>query len=155
MTLPVDDKSLETGFCLGVYDVTVDAGPRVHLPNAVVRDLLDREVGTVWVFPDPAGPRLIICPDLSRPAYVRLAQENLPASLPAGKAAREFICTGRRIPFRDHGRVSVASFSPAGFLAGAGDLVVIVGTGLWFEVWRRDDWLTQQEAPRNPPGTDS
>ena len=67
MTLPIDDKLIETGFCLGAHDVTVDIGPRIRLPKAVLRVLPDRGVGDVWIYPDPTGPRLIVCPDLSRP----------------------------------------------------------------------------------------
>jgi DNA-binding transcriptional regulator/RsmH inhibitor MraZ len=145
MILPVDDKLFAKGFCLGVYEVTVDAGPRIRLPRPVARILLDREVERVWVFPDPTGPRLIICPDCSRRIYIKVAQENLPKSSPAGKAYREFICDGRPIALRDHGWISVASFSSEGFTAGADDSVVIVGTGLWYELWRQDDWFTSAE----------
>ena len=77
---------------------------------------------------------------------MKAAKVNLPASLPVGRANREFLCSGRQITLSDHGRISVASFGPTGFQAGAGDTVVVVGTGLWYELWQQEDWLENREA---------
>jgi DNA-binding transcriptional regulator/RsmH inhibitor MraZ len=140
MTLPIDNKPIEMGFCTGIYDVTVDVGPRIRLPRTVLRVLVDHDVKDVWIYPDPTGRRLIICPDPNRPDYVRAARRNLPKFLAAGRAEREFICSARNVVLADHGRLSVASFAPTGFHAAATDLLVIVGTGLWYEVWRQEDW---------------
>jgi len=141
MALPVGED-LSEGFCSGIYEVTVDVGPRIRLPRDIIKTLLNHQIETLWVYPDPTGPRLIVIPDSNRQAYMRIARENLPASLPSDRACREFLCAGRQIPVRNHGRISVASFHAEGFSSGVADTVVIIGTGLWYELWRQDDWFT-------------
>ena len=141
MFLPINDAIVTDGFCWGLYEATVDAGPRIRLPRAIIRILKQRKVEQLWLYPDPTGPRLIICPGQSRPAYMEAAQENLPKSLEPGEAYRKFICAGECIAFRDHGRVSITAQFNREFKAEAGEQVVIVGVGLWYELWRQDDWL--------------
>lgn len=144
--LPLDNESLTNGFCRSFYEVTIDKGPRIRLPAAIIKVLQEHKVTQLWLYSDPTGPRLIICPEQNRPIYVKLAKQNLPASMEFGEAYRHFICTAETIPFRDHGRISTAAKINREFKAEVGQQVVIVGTGLWYELWRQDDWYKHCEA---------
>jgi DNA-binding transcriptional regulator/RsmH inhibitor MraZ len=146
MPLPLDDNVVEDGFCWGLYEVTVDRGPRIRLPAGIIKVLESHKVKELWLYPDPTGRRLIICPEQNRPTYIAAAKQNLPDSMEPDEAYRKFICAGEAIPFRGHGRISIAVKFNRDFKAEAGQQVVIVGTGPWYELWRQDDWFDACEG---------
>jgi len=146
MLPPKNDDNLTNGFCWSFYEVTVDKGPRIRLPAAIIKVLQVHKVTQLWLFSDPTGPRLIICPEQNRPTYVKLAKQNLPASMEFGEAYRHFICTAEAILFKGHGRISIAAKLNREFKAEVGRQVVIVGLGLWYELWRQDDWYERCET---------
>jgi DNA-binding transcriptional regulator/RsmH inhibitor MraZ len=150
MDLPLDNDNLPDGFYWGIHEVTVDEGPRIRLPAAIVRTLSEHRVRELWLYPDPAGPGLIICPDPSRAQYIKLAKRHLPSSMKPADAYRKFICTGERVELRDHGRLSLTTAFHPRLRVARGEQVVILGTGLWYEVWRQDDWLAKDPRPRTP-----
>jgi len=139
MLLPLNDRIFKNGFRWGEYEVTVDIGPRIRLPRPVVKVLKDQKVRRLWRYPDPTGPRVIICPEQSRLTYVKLAKQHLPASMESGEAYRKYICAGEVVLFRDHGRISITTVCNKHMVMIAGQPVVIVGTGLWYEVRKQDD----------------
>lgn len=141
MPLPLDDKSVEKGYCFGEYEVTVDVGPRIRLPRPMLKILKERKVQEVWRYPDPTGPRMVICPAQNRLTYIKLVKQHLPESIESDKANRRFICTGEPVILGEHGRVSITSTCKRNIHIEAGQEVVIIGVGLWYEVWRKDDWL--------------
>lgn len=133
---------LEGGFCCQTREVTVDTGPRIRLPQAMVRTLQHNAVTELWIYPDPTGPRLILCPAQYRERYITVARANLPGTMSLEEAFRRFICTGEQVSLRHHGRISIAPRYPTDFTVAVGEQVVIVGTGRWYELWREDDWLS-------------
>jgi DNA-binding transcriptional regulator/RsmH inhibitor MraZ len=155
MELPFDDDIFRNGYCWGLDEITVDRGPRIRLPTAVVRTLAEHKVVKLWLYPDPTSPGLILCPDPSREQYIKLAKSHLPSSMKPADAYRNFICAGESVDFRKHGRLSITVTFNQRLTVAQGEQVVLLGTGLWYELRRRDDWLTQHETPSDPPGTDS
>ena len=149
LPFPLNDNVIEAGFCWGEYEVTLDTGPRIRLPRSVVKVLKDHEVCRLWRYPDPTGPRIIICPEQSRLTYMKLAEQHLPASMESGEAYRKYICTGEVVLFRDHGRISITAVCNKHMDVVAGQQVVIVGTGLWYEVWKQDEWLGNSNRGMN------
>lgn len=141
MDLPFDDDALREGPYWGIDEVTVDQGPRIRLPASIVRTLGQHKVKGLWLYPDPTGPGLIICPDHSRERYIALVRRHLPSSMKPADAFRKFVCTGELVPFRNHGRISIATAFNHGLKVTRGEQVVIIGTGLWYELWRQEDWL--------------
>jgi DNA-binding transcriptional regulator/RsmH inhibitor MraZ len=141
MPLPLDDKSVEKGYCLGEYEVTVDVGPRIRLPRPILKVLKDHKVLEVWRYPDPTGQRMVICPAQNRLTYIKLAKQHLPESIEPDEANRRFICTGEPVNLSDHGQVSITLACNRNLNIVAGQQVVIIGVGHWYEVWRQDDWL--------------
>ncbi len=140
MLLPFDDKVLNKGFCWGVYESTVDVGPRIRLSRAIVKVLKRHKVSELWRYPDPTGRRIIICPSRSRLTYIKAAKQNLPSSMELEQAYRKFICSGEPIPFKEHGKVSITTGCNENLRITVGQQVVIVGVGFWYEVCRLDDW---------------
>lgn len=146
MLLSLDDDIVRDGFCWGLYEITADKGPRIRLPATVIRVLQEHKVTQLCLFPDPTAPRLIICPEQNRRTYIKAVKQNLPASIESDEGYRKFICAGEAIPFRGHGRISIAAKFNREFKVVAGHQVVILGTGLWYELWRQDDWYEHCEA---------
>jgi DNA-binding transcriptional regulator/RsmH inhibitor MraZ len=141
MLFSVNDASLEGGFCWGEFEITVDTGPRIRLPRSVIQTLNSHKVKELWRFPDPTGPRMIICPGQKRQAYIEVAKQNFPTQLEAGEAYRRFICTGTQVILRDHGKVSITAACNRSLKVEAGEQVSLVGVGPWYELWRGDDWF--------------
>lgn len=142
MSLLFNDDDTTGGFCWGVAEITVDQGPRIRLPAAIANTLTEHEVTNLWLYGDPTGPRLIICPGQFREKYIQLAKSHFPTSLETAEAYRIFICTGTNVPWRHHGRISITTLFNRKLKVASGERVVIIGTGLWYEVWRQEDWLT-------------
>jgi hypothetical protein len=42
--LPLDDDILRDGFCWGLCEITVDRGPRIRLPKAVIKIMKQHKV---------------------------------------------------------------------------------------------------------------
>ncbi len=141
MSLPIDDNLFEDGDYVGEYEVTVDGGPRIRLPRAVIRLLKGRGVNKLWLFADPTGPRMIICPEPNRKTYIKMAKQSFPASMEATEAYRKYICTGRPMPLSNSGNLSITSAYNRSLKIMAGQRVVLVGVGPWYELWRQDDWF--------------
>lgn len=131
----------KNGFCCGTYEVTAHIGPRIRLPADIVRTFREHNVQELWIYPDPTGRRLILCPDSSRDSYIKTALKNLPQSWTKEEGIRRFICTDTSVVLRKHGRISIGQWYPTEFGVMAGKPVVVVGTGLWYELWRAEDWL--------------
>jgi DNA-binding transcriptional regulator/RsmH inhibitor MraZ len=150
MDVPLDDDAFQKGFCWGLDEITVDQGPRIRLPAAVVRTLAQHKVKGLWLYPDPTGPGLIICPDPSREQYIKLAKRHLPSSMKPADAYRTFVCAGESVRFRNHGRISITTAFHQRLKVARGEQVVIIGTGLWYEVWRQEDWPANEERQTSP-----
>jgi DNA-binding transcriptional regulator/RsmH inhibitor MraZ len=140
MTLPIDDKLFENGYCVGCYVATIDKGPRIRLPRVIITALKKHKVRQLWRFPDPTGARIILCPAQNRQTYVDVVKQNLPPNIDPGEAQRRFICAGTPVTVADHGRVSITLVFNEHIKVVAGEQVVIVGAGQWYELWRQDDW---------------
>ena len=146
MALPLDDKLFEEGFCWGVYEITVDEGPRIRLPRAAAKVLEDHEVERLWRFPDPSGPRMILCPDVNRNAYVKAVKQSLAGAKDHGMAYRRFVCVGEPVTVVGHGRVSITSAVSNHMGITAGRTVILIGIGPWYELWKQDDWFGSTEG---------
>lgn len=70
---------------------------------------------------------MIICPDQNRLTYVKVAKQHLPTAMGSDEAYRTYICAGEVIPFRGHGRISIAAKFNREFKVVAGQQVVILG----------------------------
>lgn len=91
MILPVNDNIFNKGFCKGHYLVTVDHGPRIRLPVATVHTFVKQEVEVIFLFLDPSGPRLILCPDKCCEIYIQHAKKTfLFLSKPARRIANSY-----------------------------------------------------------------
>jgi hypothetical protein len=59
----------------------------------------------------------------------------------SGEAYRKFVCAGMPVTFAEHGKVSIISAFKRYFDVEAGQQVVLIGVGPWYELWCQDDWL--------------
>ena len=143
MRTRIDHKMLEQGYCWGEYEVTVDTGPRIRLNSAIVKVLEEHAVQELWRYPDPTGPRMILCPGQHRSTYMKAAQQNFPSSLEPEDAYRRFICVGKPVRIHSRGKVSITTACKKHCGIKEGEQAVILGVGLWYEVWRWDDWASQ------------
>jgi DNA-binding transcriptional regulator/RsmH inhibitor MraZ len=148
MNFLFDDNSPTGGFCRGGGEITVDRGPRIRLPAAIVRTLTEHEITILWLYPDPTGPRLILCPDQFREEYIELAKRHFPPSMEVAEAYRIFICTGEPVACQNHGRISITTVFNQRWKVARGDRVVIIGVERWYELWRQDDWLACGATPK-------
>lgn len=145
MLLPLDDNIFKKGFCKGYYEVTIDHGPRIRLPVAIVSTFEEHKVKEILLFLDPSGHRLILCPDKYYDIYIRHAKKHFPATIEAGKAYRKFICSGESIPFRHHGKVSIKTKFNRNLNILQWKTVIIIGVGSWYEIWKEDDWESDND----------
>ena len=145
MALPLDDRMFEEGYCIGIYEATVDQGPRIRLPRPVVKVLQERKVHELWRFPDPSGRRMILCPSEHRKCYIQRIKEEFSEVEDPGLAYRRYLCSGTPIAMKNHGRVSIVSAVRNHMLVEAGEVVVILGAGYWYELWKQDDWLNASD----------
>ena len=146
MTLPLDDKLFEEGFYWGVYEITTDNGPRIRLPRDVVKVLEDHKVQQIWRFPDPSGPRMILCPDKNRNTYIKAVKQSLAGAADRSMAYRHFVCAGEPVTVAGHGRVSITSAVTNHMGITAGETAILIGIGPWYELWKQDDWLGSIEG---------
>jgi DNA-binding transcriptional regulator/RsmH inhibitor MraZ len=136
-----NDDIFGEGYCVGVYEVTVDQGPRIRLPRAIVKVLKDHDIEELWRFPDHSGPRLILCPDAQRDYYIERCKKELSTADDPAALYRKFLCPGMPVALKDHGRVSIVSAVRNHMQVVAGDVIVILGVGPWYELWRDEDWI--------------
>ena len=139
MLLPLNDDIIKKGFCWGEYEVTVDTGPRIRLNRPIIRGFKGHKVKKIWRYLDPTGPRMIICPAQHREIYIKAAMQNFPSVMGVEEAYRKFICTGEPVLLKDHGRISITEIFNQHIKITSGQQVVILGVGLWYEVWKRND----------------
>jgi len=143
--LPLNDDILKSGFFWREFEVTVDVGPRIRLPRFVIKILKDHKVKELWCFVDPTGPRMIICPSQNRQTYIKVAEQNFPALMEAEEAFRKFICTGKQVTLSNQGQVSIPSVCNRYLKIEAGQEIVLIGVGNWYELWRQDDWRASEK----------
>jgi len=144
MLLPLDDKILKEGFWKH-YLVTVDHGPRIRLPTPMISTLEDEGIKQIVVFPDPYGRRLIICPDKFYDQYVKMVIGDGKISLRPDKAYRKFLCAAEPITMRKPCRIQLKVKFNEKLGIKAGDGVIIVRVSYWFEIWRKDDWESDND----------
>lgn len=140
MLLPFDDNIIKKGFCCGVDEVSVDSGHRIRLTKSITKILTKHKVHKLWEYPDPSGPRMILCPPQHRSTYIELVTSNLPDSMDAEIADRKFIFAGQPVSFDAQGRILIIPVCRRYLKVKATDVVVIIGVGWWYEVWREKDW---------------
>ena len=142
MLLPVHCDNIEKGFCCGIYEVSVDSGPRIRLRKVTIDLLKKHKVKQLWQYADPTGPRMILCPPQYRSTYVETAKQHLPKSIDAEIALRKFIFSGELVSLDSQGRIPITPTCQRHLKVKATETVFIVGMGLWYEVWCEKDWLS-------------
>jgi DNA-binding transcriptional regulator/RsmH inhibitor MraZ len=140
MVMPIGESKPDRCFCHHEYVVTVDGGPRLRLPRAIVRVLQKHGVTQLWSYMDPTGPRLILCPNEHKDEYEKLAQACFPAGMDSEYAYRRFICSSRRTEVSEQLRIGLTASYVKALRVKEHDTVVIVGIGPRYEIWRQDDW---------------
>lgn len=143
MLSSLNNAVIKKGSYWGEYNITVDRGPRIRLNRAIVKLLLKNKVSVLWCYPDPTGPRMILCPDKHQNTYVELAKKHFPSCIDKQMATRKFICCGKSWELKSHGRIQIPPTCACRLRAERGTKLIIVGTGLWYEVWREDDWKSE------------
>lgn len=143
MLSSLDDSIFKDGFYWGQYEVSVDTGPRVRLNKPIVDMLKKRKVRQLWEYPDPSGPRIILCPPHHQLTYIELAKQHLSQSPDFEKAVRKFIFAGTLVSIDNQGRILITRACRKHLKIEATDSMVIIGTGLWYELWREDDWAKE------------
>jgi DNA-binding transcriptional regulator/RsmH inhibitor MraZ len=134
------DKFYESGFCYGRYEATVADDGRLRLNKVILDTLCKHNITKLWVYPDPTGPSINLCPPESREAYIQIANNNLPETMCDEEAFRKFVCSGVPKHVDNQGRIALSRFlmKHAGIEPATQASVEILGVGLWFEV-RLDD----------------
>ena len=92
---------------------------------------LSNKYRQLWQYPDPTGPRVILCPSQFRSIYIELAKKHLPESMDPEIALRKFISSGEPICIDSQGRIPILSVCQEQFK--------VEGTD-WFEIWHEKDW---------------
>jgi len=141
-----NEDILREGFCVGVHYASVDRGYRIRLCKAIIEVMRQHKVQQLWEFPDPTGPRLILCPPQFRNAYVEIAKQNLSAALETEVAYRKFIYAGQPVSFGAQGRILIKQAFRGHLKVKATDDVVLFGTGGWYELWPEKDWTDRDSG---------
>lgn len=144
MLLPRNDGNSKKWFCDGVHPASIDRGYRIRLPKEIIEALAKHKVQKLWEYPDPTGPRLILCPPQCQSIYLETAEKHLPASMNAEIAYREFIYGGQLVSFGVQGRILIKQAFRGHFIVKATDDIVVVGLGWFYEVWRERDWRERE-----------
>ena len=142
MLLPLDDNIIKKGFCCGVDEVSVDSAHRIRLTKSITTVLKEHKVQQLWEYPDLSGHRMNLCPPQHRSTYIKLVTSNFPDSMDFEIAHRKFICAGRPISIDAQGRILIIPVCRRYLIVKATDIVVVVGVGWWYEVWREKDWVS-------------
>ena len=140
LCLPSDEQAYQ-GFCWGTFETTVDTASRIRLNKGVTTVLKANKVRQLWRFPDPTGPRLIFCPPNNKLIYIKAVQKTLGLTEKDAAAWRKFISPGEPAPFDKQGRLALTAACVEHTKIQPGDQVVLVGAGLWYEVWQFDQWV--------------
>ena len=136
--LPTDNG--QNGFCWGAYITTVAGEPRLRLNKPIIHILKHHKVRSLWLFSDPTGPRVIICPESKRKTYIELAKRNLPREIDYEVAFRKFICNRQQVFIDQQDRIAF-SYTWTDYLnVKPGKCVIFLGVGWWYEVWKEDDY---------------
>lgn len=150
MNTPPNDILFKEGYCIGIYESTLDQGPRLRLPRAILKVLQEHNVLQIWRFPDLSGPRMILCPDEHRGSYIESVTQMLSTLADPDMAYRRFLSAGMPVMMNNHGRIPITAVISNHMKVTPDDSVVIVGLGLWYEVWKFDDWLKASDAVNRP-----
>lgn len=137
----MDFQTDDSDFCWGHHELAVDDGPRIRLPSPVQYELVAHGEKAVWTFDVPRdGRRLIICPDGARKRFTEWIMKRVKPQV-EGAAWRRYVCASSKVTLKRLGRVPIGSSIRREFIAKAGDTVVLLGVGPWYELWQHDDWL--------------
>jgi DNA-binding transcriptional regulator/RsmH inhibitor MraZ len=150
MIQPENNSNYDNGFCYGTYPVSVDSGPRIRLKKGTVLLLQKNKVKQLWQYPDPTGPRFILCPLQFRSTYIETAKQNLPKSMDPEIALRKYIFSGQPVCIDSQGRIPILAACQEQLKVKGTDVVFVVGLGQWFEIWLEKDWV----AGSGEAGTD-
>jgi DNA-binding transcriptional regulator/RsmH inhibitor MraZ len=137
-----EKKVVSDGFCWGKYESKIDEESRIRLNKRIVDILRKQKVHQLWCFADPSRDGIVLSPPSSRDVYMDLVFKSYTDEQDRLQAYRKYICTGELIGFDNQGRFSLTSASIEHFKIKIGEQIVLLGTGLWFEVWKSDDWYT-------------
>ena len=143
MIQPENTNNYENGFCYGTYPVSVDSGPRIRLKKSTVKLLRKHKVRELWQYPDPTGPRVVLCPPQFRAIYIEQAKQHLPKSMDTEIALRKYIFSGQPVCIDSQGRIPILAACQEPLKVKGTDVVFIVGLGQWFEIWLEKDWVTE------------
>ncbi len=139
------DPKIQNGFCYGFHEITVDRGPRLRLPRAIIQELKQQKVNEIWRYPDPSGRRMILVPHKFRLSYVDTAGEYILEHFSDKEQAyRSYIYSGTSVDIKKHGKISIIASCNKKLQVEEGQRIVILGTGLWYEVWKQSDWLRKE-----------
>jgi DNA-binding transcriptional regulator/RsmH inhibitor MraZ len=145
------DENISHGFCWGRYETAIDTESRIRLNKGIVLVLKEQKVTQLWRFPDPTGIRLILCPPENRLTYVKTAKENFPKSEKLEVAFRKYISPGEPATFDGQGRLILTSACIEHLKIDKNRQMLILGVGLWYEVWHYDRWI--RDIHRSSEGT--
>ena len=89
--IPMTNPAHNDNFCWGHYESTIDGGSRLRLNSDIIRIFDEHQVCCVWIFPSPAYPALIICPEQMHKKYVEHAKTILPEHMDPAIAHRKYL----------------------------------------------------------------
>jgi DNA-binding transcriptional regulator/RsmH inhibitor MraZ len=143
MLLIPHKEAINNGFCWGSFESTIDEETRIRLNKGIRVVLTENDAQKLWRFPDPTHKGIVLCPDENRLKYIAVAMNSHKEDLDKEIAYRKFISSGEPTNFDKQGRIALTSACIEHSQFKSGDSVIILGTGLWYELWHLDEWLRQ------------
>lgn len=136
MLPPLNDNTLETGFCWGQYELRIDDTARLRLCKEIVTSLTVQKISRLWRCPDPSGPRFILCPVQQRSRFVQGAQQYLKEASDAEEKTR-LLYSGTDAAVDGQGRVRIQKACLDHVGIDPPQQVLVLGVGFWYEVTAR------------------
>jgi DNA-binding transcriptional regulator/RsmH inhibitor MraZ len=140
------DCIVYNGFFWGEYEVTVDCGPRIRLPKSILDVLRKHKIKEIWRYPAIMGHGVILCPDRFQKEYINLILKQIEQHPFPQDAYRMYICAGECISLNSSGRISITKTCNDTFRIKSGDQIVILGTGMYYEMWPFDEWNKKTQS---------
>ncbi len=130
-------------FCWGRFEVQLDESYRIRLNKAIVQNLKSQKVTQLWLYPGLTNKNIILCPPANQKAYRGKTENGISEDQNYDILFRKYIATGQLKSFDTQGRITLTQDCTECLSSKQQTSLVILGMGLWYEVWLFDNWADE------------
>ena len=123
------------------FEFIVHDDKRATLPVEIYNIIKKNKSFKFNMYLYPGKPRIILCPIVNNQIYVQQAEKEISKQLKNKEdAERIYIHSVKQILIKPHRKIKFSHACSKGLNIQSALHLSIIGVGLWFEIWKKQDW---------------